>query len=155
VNTFLAGTDVGKKNIIFGIALFLVIGVVVGVPLTVDLFGGSMLTATQYQTWKVVHGYGVFLAVLNGYFGLAIDRLDLSRRQKEVASWAILAAGLFGGVGRSILVLLSALDSFGLLASLGEVASITLGTGIFLVGVMRDRRKRSPALAGKARPRQR
>jgi hypothetical protein len=140
-----AGTDVGRKNIVLGIALFLVLGVVVGVPLTVDLFGGSMLTDTQYQTWKVVHGYAVFLATLNGYFGLAIDRLDLSRRQKEVASWSILAAALFGGVGRSILALLSALERFGLVASLGEVACITLGTGIFLVGEMGHRRKHSPA----------
>ena len=150
-----ASMDVGRKNIVFGIALFLALGVVVGIPLTVDLFGGSMLTDTQYQTWKVVHGYSVFLATLNGFFGLAIDRLDLSRRQKEVASWFILAAGLFGGVGRSILVLLGALDKFGLVASLGEVAFITLGTAIFLVGEVRLRSRRSPAPAGKARPAQR
>ncbi len=72
----------------FGVFLFLALGVVVGVPLTVNLFGGSMLTDAQYQTWKVVHGYAVFLATINGYFGLAIDRLDLSRRQKELASWS-------------------------------------------------------------------
>jgi hypothetical protein len=152
MNAIWAATVVGRKNIVFGVALFLALGVVVGVPLTVDLFGGSMLTDAQYQTWKVVHGYGVFLATLNGYFGLAIDRLDLSRRQKEVASWSILAAALFGGVGRSILALLSALDEFGLVASLGEVAFITLGTGIFLVGEMRSRRRRSPTLAAEARP---
>jgi hypothetical protein len=147
--------DVGRKNIGFGIALFLALGVVVGIPLTVNLFGGSMLTASQYQTWKVVHAYSVFLATLNGYFGLAIDRLDLSRRQKEVASWSILGAALFGGVGRSILVLLGALDKFGLVASLGEVALITLGTAIFLVGEVRLRSRRSPAPAAGARPRRR
>lgn len=152
MNAIWAATDVGRKNIVFGIALFLALGVVVGVPLTVDLFGGSMLTDTQYQTWKVVHGYAVFLATLNGFFGLAIDRLDLSRRQKEVASWSILAAALFGGVGRSILVLLSALDEFGLVASLGEVAFITLGTGMFLVGEMRLRRRRSPTMTTEAHP---
>ena len=147
--------DVGRKNIVFGIALFLALGVVVGIPLTVNLFGGSMLTDTQYQTWKVVHGYSVFLATLNGYFGLAIDRLDLPRRQKEVASWSILGAALFGGVGRSILALMEALDKFGLVASLGEVALITLGTAIFLVGEVRLRSRRSPAVAAKARPRRR
>lgn len=152
MNAIWAATVVGRKNIVFGVALFLALGVVVGVPLTVDLFGGSMLTDAQYQTWKVVHSYGVFLATLNGYFGLAIDRLDLSRRQKEVATWSILAAALFGGVGRSILALLSALDEFGLVASLGEVAFITLGTGIFLVGEMRSRRRHSPTLAVEARP---
>jgi len=152
MRAILNGTDVGRKNIVFGIALFLALGVVVGVPLTVDLFGGSMLTGEQYQTWKVVHGYAVFLALINGFFGLAIDRLDLPRRQKEVASWSILAAGLFGGVGRSILALLSALGAFGLVASLGEVACITLGTGIFLAGQMRERRKQSPARAAEARP---
>ena len=147
-----ASTDVGRKNIVFGIALFLALGVVVGIPLTVDLFGGSMLTDAQYQAWKVVHGYSVFLATLNGFFGLAIDRLDLSRRQKQVASWFILVAALFGGVGRSILVLLGALDAFGLVASFGEVAFITLGTAIFLVGEARLRSRRSPALAADARP---
>ena len=147
-----ASTDVGRKNIVFGIALFLALGVVAGIPLTVDLFGGSMLTDTQYQTWKVVHGYSVFLATLNGFFGLAIDRLDLSRRQKEVASWSFLVAALFGGVGRSILALVGALDEFGLVASFGEVAFITLGTAIFLVGEVRLRSRRSPALAAEARP---
>ena len=150
-----ASMDVGRKNIAFGIALFLALGVVVGIPLTVDLFGGSMLTDTQYQTWKVVHGYSVFLATLNGFFGLAIDRLDLSRRQKEVASWSFLLAALFGGVGRSLLALVGALDEFGLVASFGEVAFITLGTAIFLVGEVRLRSRRSPAPAGKARPAQR
>jgi len=134
-----ASVDVGRKNIVFGIALFLALGVVVGVPLTVDLFGGSMLSDTQYQTWKVVHAYSVFLATVNGFFGLAIDRLDLSRRQKELASWSILVAALFGGVGRSLLVLLGALDEFGLVASLGEVALVTLGTAILLVGEVRLR----------------
>ena len=150
-----ATMDVGRKNIVFGIALFLALGVVVGTPLTVNLFGGSMLTGTQYQTWKVVHAYSVFLATLNGFFGLAIDRLDLSRRLKEVASWSILVAALFGGVGRSILALMGALDSFGLVASLGEVAFITLGTAIFLAGEVRLRSRRSPALAAEARPDQR
>jgi uncharacterized membrane protein len=143
--------DVGRKNIVFGIALFLALGVVVGIPLTVNLFGGSMLTDTQYPIWKVVHGYSVFLATLNGFFGLAIDRLDLSRRQKEVASWSILTAALFGGVGRSILVLFGVLDKVGLVASLGEVAFITLGTAIFLVGEVRLRSRRTPAPAAKAR----
>jgi hypothetical protein len=147
--------DVGRKNIVFGIFLFLALGVVVGVPLTVNLFGGSMLTDTQYQTWKVVHGYAVFLATINGYFGLAIDRLDLSRRQKELASWSLLVAALFGGVGRSTLALFGALDKFGLLASLGEVALITLGTALFLVGEVKLRSRRPPAQAAKARPKHR
>ena len=43
MNKIFAGVDVGKKNIIFGIALFLILGVVVGIPLTIGLFGGSML----------------------------------------------------------------------------------------------------------------
>jgi hypothetical protein len=43
-----ADADVGRKNIVFGIALFLVLGVVVGIPLTIDFFGGSILTADQW-----------------------------------------------------------------------------------------------------------
>ena len=140
-----ASIDVGRKNIAFGIALFLALGVVVGIPLTVNLFGGSMLTGTQYQTWKVVHGYSVFLATLNGFCGLTIDRLALSRRQKEVASWAFLVAALSGGVGRSLVALLGAADGFGLVASFGEVAFITLGTAIFLLGELGLRSRRSPA----------
>ena len=36
MNRFFVGVDVGRKNIVFGVVLFLVLGVVVGVPLTVD-----------------------------------------------------------------------------------------------------------------------
>ena len=53
----------------------------VGVPLTVDFLGGSMLTGEQYPLWKVVHGYGVFLSFINFFFGLCVDRLSLSRQQ--------------------------------------------------------------------------
>jgi hypothetical protein len=42
--------EVGRKNIVLGIVLFLVLGVVVGVPLTIDFFGGTLLTPDQYQT---------------------------------------------------------------------------------------------------------
>ena len=64
--------EVGRKNIAFGIALFVVMGIVVGIPLTINFFGGSVLTAEQYQTWKVVHGYAVFLGFINYFFGLLI-----------------------------------------------------------------------------------
>ena len=113
MNRFYAGADVGRKNIGFGIALFLILGVVVGIPLTVVFLGGSMLTGAQYQTWKVIHGYGVFLAFVNFFFGYCIDRLNLTRRQKEISSWSFLIAGLFGGIGRSVLVLLSIQGGFG------------------------------------------
>ena len=52
MNKFLAGVDVGRKNIVFGVVLFLVLGIVAGVPLTVDLFGGSMLTESQSRPGK-------------------------------------------------------------------------------------------------------
>ena len=58
MNRIFADADVGRKNIGFGMVLFLIVGVVVGIPLTVDFMGGSMLTEAQYQTWKVIHGYG-------------------------------------------------------------------------------------------------
>ena len=106
MNNFFAGVDVGRKNIVFGVVLFLVLGVVVGVPLTVDLFGGSMLTESQYQTWKVLHAYGVFTAFVNFFFGFCIDRQNLTIRQKEIASWSFLVAGLVGGIGRPVLFLL-------------------------------------------------
>jgi len=134
-----AGVDVGRKNMVFGIALFLVLGVIVGIPLTVDFFGGSIFTRDQYQMWKVVHGYSVFLAFINYFFGMTIDRLNLTRGQKEFSSWSILITGLFGAVGRSILVLLSALSSFGLFASFGEVIFITLGTLVFVFGQVKQR----------------
>lgn len=137
MNGIFTNVEVGRKNIIFGAALFLMLGVVVGIPLTINFFGGSVLTDDQYQTWKVVHGYGVFLSFINYFFGLIIDRLNLSRRQKETSSWSILIAGLFGGVIRMILVLLSALRDFGIYASLGEVIFITLGAVIFLIGQIR------------------
>jgi hypothetical protein len=129
-----AGTDVGRKNIGFGMALFLILGVMVGIPLTVDFLGGSLLTAAQYQTWKVVHGYGVFLAFINYFFGLCIDRLNLTRTQKEISSWSFLLAGVVGGGVRMALVLLSTLGEFGIYASLGESAFFLLGTVFFVRG---------------------
>lgn len=125
---------VGRKNMVFGLALFLIIGVGVGIPLTINFFGGSALTADQYQMWKVVHGYGVFLAFINYFYGSIIDRLNLSEPQKEISSWSILAAGLCGGAVRPILALASALTGFGIYASLGETVFLTLGTAVFVLG---------------------
>ncbi len=135
-----ADADVGRKNIGFGTALFLILGVVVGIPLTINFFGGSMLSSDQYQTWKVVHGYGVFLAFINYFFGLCIDRLNLTRQQKEISSWSFLLAGLMGGFVRMTLALLSALSEYGIYASLSETAFFILGTVFFLRGQMKVRR---------------
>jgi hypothetical protein len=133
MNNFLAGIDVGKKNIVFGVVLFLVLGVVVGVPLTVDLFGGSMLTESQYQTWKVLHAYGVFTAFVNFFFGFLVDRMRVDRRQKEIASWSFLVAGLFGGLGRPVLFLFSVPGSIGIYTiDLIETAGFVVGTFIFV-----------------------
>ena len=41
MNRILADKDVGRKNIGFAVVLFLIFGVVVGIPLTVDLFVGN------------------------------------------------------------------------------------------------------------------
>lgn len=140
MNSIYADADAGRKNIAFGIGLFLILGVVVGIPLTVDFLGGSMLTAAHYQTWKVVHGYGVFLAFVNFFFGYCIDRLSLTRRQKEIASWSFLIAGLVGGVGRSVLVLLSIQGGLGgYAASLIETLCFVLGTLIFVRGLVSGR----------------
>ncbi|HEY6072624.1 MAG TPA: hypothetical protein VIV15_04325 [Anaerolineales bacterium] len=131
--------DVGRKNVVFGIGLFLLLGVAVGIPLTIDFFGGSVLAEEQYRIWKVIHGYGIFLGFINYFFGLSIDRLLLTRAQKEVSSWSFLLAGAFGGLGRMGLALFSALPTFGIYASLGEVVFITLGTLIFVFGQLRGR----------------
>jgi hypothetical protein len=139
MNRIFTGVDVGRKNIVFGTVLFLILGVVVGIPLTIDLFGGSILSGDQYQTWKVVHGYGVFLSFINYFFGLLIDRLELTRQQKEISSWSFLIAGLIGGVTRMILALASALNEFGIYASLGETVFFILGTIIFVRGQMKER----------------
>ena len=131
----LAGTEVGKKNVVFGMALFLLMGVAAGIPLTVDLFGGSLLSSAQYQTWKVLHAYGVFLAFVNFFFGYCIDRVNLTRWEKEIASWSFLIAGLAGGFGRSTLYLLSMWGGFGsYAASLIETLGFVIGTFIFVRG---------------------
>jgi len=136
MNRIFAGTDVGRKNIGFGLLLFLVLGVAAGIPLTIDLFGGSLLE-DQYQVWKVIHGYGVFLSFINFFFGLCIDRVKLTRRQKEVASWSFLLAGLVGGFGRMTLALLAAPEGLRRLASLLESVCFVLGTGVFVYGLVR------------------
>jgi hypothetical protein len=134
-----AGVRVGRKNLILGIGLFILLGIGFGVPLTINFFGGSVLTSEQYQTWKVVHGYGVFLAFINYFFGLTIDRLGLTESQKELSSWCMLMAGVIGGAGRMILLLTSSLSVFGIYASLGETALISIGTIVFIIGQLRRR----------------
>jgi len=111
----------------------------------VDLFGGSILTAAQYQTWKVIHGYGVFLAFVNFFFGYGIDRLNLTRRQKEISSWSFVIAGLVGGLGRSALFLMSILSGFGSFAvSLIETLGFVIGTFIFVRGLIQERPAQGP-----------
>jgi len=144
MNRIYANTEVGRKNIGFGIGLFLVLGIAVGVPLTIDMFGGSILSQNQYQTWKVVHGYGVFLAFINYFFGLCIDRINLTRTQKEISSWSFLLAGIIGGLVRMILVLTSSLSEYGIYASLGESACFIIGTLIFVRGQLNERPVLSP-----------
>jgi hypothetical protein len=139
MNKILAAADVGKKNVVFGIVLFLILGVAVGIPLTIDFLGGSILASDQYQTWKVVHGYGVFLAFINYFLGLTVDRLEMPKQHKEIVSWSFLMAGLIGGVGRMILVLTSSLNAWGMYASLGETVCFILGTVVFVRGQMRAR----------------
>ncbi len=139
MNAILAGANVGRKNIWFGIVLFLLMGVIVGIPLSIDLFGGSLLGDGQYQTWKVVHGYSVFLAFINCFLGLAIDRFEMSRGQKEIISWSFLAAGLVGGLGRMSLVLLSSLNEFGRIASLFETVLFVIGTFVLVRGLIQGK----------------
>ena len=139
MNKIFAGVNVGRKNILFGIALFLILGVVIGAPLTVDLFGGSLFTEAQYQAWKVLHAYGVFLAFVNFFFGYLIDRLSISMQQKEIASWSFVAAGLVGGIGRPALFLLGALGGWGSYSiSLIETVGFVLGTFLFLRGRVKE-----------------
>ena len=136
MNRIFADVVVGRKNIVAGIVLFLILGVVVGIPLTVDFLGGSLLTSAQYQSWKVIHGYSVFLAFINYFLGLTIDRFKMPVGQKEIVSWSFLAAGVVGGMGRMILVLLSSLDEFGRYASLLETVLFVLGTIVLVRGQM-------------------
>ncbi len=140
MNKIFAGVDIGRKNIIFGVVLFLVLGVVVGIPLTVNLFGGSMLTESQYQTWKVLHAYGVFTAFVNFFFGFLVHRMSLGRRQLEIASWSFLVAGIVGGIGRPVLFLLSIYGGVGsYLIDLIETVGFVLGTFMFLYGRIKER----------------
>jgi len=139
MNRIFADADVGRKNIGFGIALFLILGVVVGIPLTVNFLGGSMLTSAQYQAWKVIHGYGVFLSFVNFFFGYCIDRLGLIRRQKEISSWSLLIAGLFGGIGRSAMFLLPVLGGYRNYVNLVETVGFVIGTFVFVRGLIMER----------------
>jgi hypothetical protein len=143
MNRIYADAEVGRKNIGFGVALFLILGVVVGIPLTIHFFGGSLLTTD--------HGYGVFLAFINYFFGMCIDRLNLTRGQKEISSWSFLMAGFIGGVGRMVLILLSSLSGFGIYVSLVETALFILGTFIFVLGQMKVRPGRQPEQPGEPR----
>jgi hypothetical protein len=145
VSSIYGSAEVGRKNMAIGIALFAVMGFVMGIPLTINFFGGSALTGEQYVAWKVVHGYGIFLGFINYFFGLLIDRVNLTRRQKELSSWCFVLAGIVGGFGRMTLLLMGALDQFGVFASLGEVAFFVVGTAVFVLGQLRTGRLASSA----------
>jgi hypothetical protein len=139
MDRILEGIRVGRKNIYFGVGLFVLLGILLGIPLTLNFFGLRVISEEQYAIWKVVHGYGIFLGFINYFFGLLIDKTPLTSQQKEISSWSFLLAGVFGGLVRGILVLLSSLEAYGLLASLGEVAFITIGILLFLLGQTRGK----------------
>lgn len=136
------GIRIGRKNIYLGMGLFILLGILIGIPLTLNFFGIRVMSDEQYALWKVVHGYGIFLGFINYFFGLLIDTSALTSQQKEIASWSFILAGVFGGLIRSVLVLFSGLETYGLLTSLGEVVFITIGTLLFLLG---QTRRREPA----------
>jgi hypothetical protein len=145
MSIFTADVRAGRRNVALGITLFLVLGVLVGIPLTIDFFGGSIFGAEEYQTVKVVHAYGVFLAFVNYFFGLMVDRLTLSDRQKELASWSFAIAGLVGGLVRLPLVAAGALDDYGLYVSLVETVCFVAGTALVLAGQAAGRTTRTSA----------
>ena len=134
MNTLLVDAQVGKKNIIFGALLFLIFALLIGIPLTLNFFGIPVLSTEQYQLWKVIHGYGIFLGVINFLLGLKVDQLSISGRQKEVLSWSFLIAGLFGAAVRGTLALLAVYENWHLLASLGETVFFTVGLVILIYG---------------------
>lgn len=141
MNKIYAGTNVGRKNIIMGLLLFLVLGVVIGIPLTIDMLGGSLMSTEQYQAWKILHAYGVFLAFANFFFGYCIDQLNASHRMQQIASWALVVAGLAGGFGRSVLLLLSATGgAWSYAASFIETLGFVIATLIFIRGLLMGQR---------------
>ena len=139
MSRFFEDAVIGRKNIVTGVVLFLIMGVIVGIPLTVNFMGGSMLTGAQYQSWKVIHGYSVFLAFINLFLGLGIDRFNMAVRQKEIVSWTFLIAGVVGGLGRMTLDLLAWMESFGRFASLIETALFVVGTIVLTAGLTRPK----------------
>ena len=149
MNKMFAGVQIGRKNVAFGIGLFILLGFGFGIPLTVNFFGGSLLTQEQYQVWKVIHGYGVFLGFINYFFGLSIDRLPLTDRQKELSSWAFLIAAVFGGVFRMILAILSAMSQFGLYAFPGRNTIYQPGRPDFPFGSVPNAESRAGWEAGR------
>lgn len=134
------GTDAGRRNIVVGILLFAVCGIVAGIPLTINLLGGSVLSDTAYAQWKVLHGYGVFLAFINYFVGVALDRLRFTPMQARLTSWSFVIAGLLGGIGRMVLALLSALTQYGRMLSFAETLFISVGTLVFVLGHVRQSR---------------
>ncbi len=83
------------------------------------------------------------IPALRFFFGYCIDRVNLTRTQKEISSWSFAIAGLFGGIGRSIrsiLFLLLISGGFGSYAiSLIETLGFVIGTFIFLRGQIKER----------------
>lgn len=146
MDTLRSEMQAGRKNILFGAFLFLLFAVGMGIPLTINLFGGSALSSEQYQLWKVVHAYGLFLGVINLFLGTSINNLRLSSGQKELLSWSFIIAALFGAIARMALVLIAAYEAWHLLPSLGEAVFFSIGLVLFVYGLNRsgDRVEKTP-----------
>lgn len=128
----------GKRNVYFGIFVFLIAAFVIGTPLTLNFLGLDVMSDEQYRIWKVVHGYSIFLGVINYFFGLVIDRLRVTNQLKNLASLSFIIAATFGSFGRIVLVLVAAYDSLGIFVSFGETIFFVVGLAVFLYGQTRD-----------------
>lgn len=81
----------------------------------------GILTQNLPQNFIICGRFNSTPIILNHHI-FCIDRSNLPIRQKEISLWAFVIVGLFGGIGRSVLVLLPIPGGFGsYAASLVEV----------------------------------
>lgn len=86
---------IGRKNAVFGAALFSFWALFYVV---LWLSGISLDSLNSRATLKTVHAYGLFLGTINYFFGFLINNLKNSNRNKQIASYSFILAGVLTGL---------------------------------------------------------
>ena len=117
--------EIGKKNSMFGLftilfwSLYFVFGLGHMVVSTM-----TTLTPALESSIATVHGYAIFLGILNYLFGFQLEKLDFTSKQKQIISWSFII-GLFF---RAFYVMIELI--FSILSISGVIGDVSISVGV-------------------------